>query len=351
MDPKLRKTVLKPGYFPNSASMDEAETVILRAGERREGVDIRMLRSPNYCVEATLLAAGAPAALAFEFSELWPSNGGGAFRTPPKGKSGPDGRIRICDLAAGEYRLTATDRIPGPDGGASVFGTAIVGIIDQDVRNVRISAEPGRELSGEVAWDGSPPAKPIDARITIQIRRLSAMGQVRTQSSIPGEFSFPDVWVDEYAVTVSALPRGVYVKDITYGSSSVLHDPLRFGSAIGNAGLRVVLAWNGGFVSMRVADEDGNPAPQTYVYVMPKEVVSEPALSAVYVIGQTDQNGLYSSDTLRPGKYYVLAATGARIDRTPERIHALWGARSRAKEVDILPSAALEVTLEPAAIE
>ena len=65
-------------------------------------------------------------------------------------------------------------------------------------------------------------------------------------SSVPGQFSFPGLVLDEYSMQTRGLPDGLYVKDLTYGGQSVLGKALRVGSAIGDAGLRVVVARDGG---------------------------------------------------------------------------------------------------------
>jgi hypothetical protein len=43
-----------PTYYPNARSIDGAEPVVLRPGERRDGVDIRLTRSPAFCLEGLL---------------------------------------------------------------------------------------------------------------------------------------------------------------------------------------------------------------------------------------------------------------------------------------------------------
>lgn len=354
-DLKLRKKLMAPTYYPNSTALEGGETVVLRAGERREGVDIRMAKSNSYCVEGRLDADGAPAALDFEFSEEQPSNSPSSFSTLPSGRSGPDGKIRLCGLHPGRYRLTVAKLAGRKGSGLSLctnclLGTMFVNITDQDVRGVTAMAAPGKPLPGEVVWDGTALDKPSDSKVTIQLQQLTGFTRFSAESSIPGGFSYPGVWVDDYAVSVSGLPAGSYVKDISYGGVSVLHDPLHFGSALGNAGLRVVLARDGGSVNARVTDKDGKAVPDTHVYVMPASVASQPVLSAVLVSGQTDQNGAYASPTLAPGKYYVLASD-TEVVPTPESIEKLWGVRTRAKEAEISPGSAPQVTLEPISIQ
>ena len=46
-DPKLRRPAVISTYYPSAASPEGGTLLMLKAGEQRERVDIRMLRSPN----------------------------------------------------------------------------------------------------------------------------------------------------------------------------------------------------------------------------------------------------------------------------------------------------------------
>jgi hypothetical protein len=263
---------------------------------------------------------------------------------PANGKTGPDGKIRICDLSPGQYQLTAMQGFPQS---VILFGTASVTITDEDVRNVRLVAQPGVQLSGRVAWGGTPPDKAIESQIGVlfdPLNRPTVGDQAMARSSVPGEFSV-SLLQDEYAVVVLGVPRNLYLKDITYAGRSVLLEPLRLGSAIGNAELRVVLARDGGSVAVEVRDKDNKPGPYTNVFVMPADARSEAVLASTLVSGQADQNGRYESPAVAPGNYFVLAS-GMPIDTSPETIGRLWRSRLKAKEVDVGSNAMVQVTLE-----
>jgi hypothetical protein len=122
------------------------------------------------------------------------------------------------------------------------------------------------------------------------------------------------------------------------------------GSAIGNAGLKIVLGRDGGTVSVRVADKDSHPAADCTVVFMPATAPSEAAFAAMLITGKTDQTGAWSSATLAPGKYLALASNDT-IDRSPEMIGKVWKARTRAEEVEIKPNGSASVTLTPKALE
>ena len=355
-DPKLRKQAFVPTYYPNVAEPEGAAPIALRAGERHEGVDIRLLRTPAYCIAGVLDGGTAQFIIAgSEFSGGMPA-GGGMVTVTPGGKVGPDGKFRVCDLRRGTYRITAF--VPPENPSAPLqFSTAQVTITDEDLTNLKLTPGLGLPIPGVVVWEGTPPDSPPESKVLISLRPLNRTpfqgeSQNFMRASIPAEFSFPSVLIDDYSITASVSPPapGVYVKNIFYGTASVLHAPLRAGSAVGNGEIRVVLARDGGSIAVKVADKDGNPVPHIRVAIMPEDVHSEAELPDRLVSGDTDQDGNYSYEVLAPGKYLVLATT-MRIDRTVERIGKLWGARNQAKVVEVGPNASAQVTIEPARIE
>jgi hypothetical protein len=352
VDPKLRRPAARPTYYPDSPSIDGAEWMVLRAGETREGVDIRMARGPSHCIEGVVDAG--PGAL-FRISERHPSNGdigpvlmgGGVTVAIPSGKTGSDGKIRICDLHPGQYQLSAVE-LSGS--AAATFGTTLVAVGSEDVRDIRVIAQPGSILTGQVVWDGAPPEKPVESQIRVTVSPLTrnAFSGERqpARSLIPGGFSFPSLFLDDYAVRVTGVPRELYIKDVTYAGRSVLHEPLRLGSSVGSQELRVIVARDGGFLTVSVSGKENKPVPHSNVFIMPASAVSEAELASVLVAGQADQRGIYTTTALAPGKYYVLAS-GMLADTSPETLGALWRARLKAKEVQVAAGATMQVTVEP----
>jgi hypothetical protein len=351
-DPKLRKRIPLPTYYGDADSADGAQVVALRPGEQMEGADIRMLRSPSYCVEGVLNGANGPAELYFWIAAKQPASGesatGGVILPPPAGKTGPDGKIRICDLHPGDYDLTALDGYES----VKVFGSTPVSITDEDVRKVGLVPSPRLTVPGEIVWDGKAPEKPAQAKVQLWVMPATRAtfkhesDGLFPKSAIPGQFSLPNLLVDTYNLRLLGVPDDLYVKDITYSGQSILHKPLNVGSAIGKATLRIVVATDGGVIAGNVTDKDGNPIPDASVTVMPADAESEAILAAALDAEPADQNGAWSTKRLAPGKYYVVASN-APFDMTPESIGRLWQLHTRAQEVELGPGATVQVTLTP----
>ncbi len=264
--------------------------------------------------------------------------------------------MRICDLAPGDYQITAmewgTGQAPPP-----TFGYSRVTIANEDYRKLRVVAQPRFPISGEVVWDGVAPPDPLQEKLSFSLRRITGapyMGEDKltsAESSMPGEFLLPGVLMEEYSIQTRGLPRNVYIKEMTYGNQSVLHAPLRVGASAGGSGLRVVLARDGGTVNVKVNDKDGNPVGDCGVVLMPANAASEAALAAAMLTGKTTQRGTWSpASVVAPGKYYVLA-TSDTVDKSPETISRLWRVRSRGEEIDLSPSGSASVTLTPKGLE
>jgi uncharacterized protein (DUF2141 family) len=359
LDPRLRRRVPMRTFYPNSPDKDGAEALVLRPAEHREHVDIQLKKSQNYCMEGTLVGPFGPAALNFTVEALQPSSGmssvGGMFTVPPNGITGPDGKFRICDLSPGIYRLAAMDTSPGSQQMPSNLAIGNVAISDRDLQNVRIPLSPGLPLEGEVVWDGTPPEQPVTTKVSVSLDPLSRnpitnAERPNARVDIPGTFSFPSLVMADYGVRTLVNAPGLYVKDVTYAGHSVLHEPLRLGSAVSGAGMRVIMARDGATLGVRVTDKDGNPVPAIPVLVMPADVPSEAILQRFLVTGETDQSGQYTSHTLPPGKYYV-AAIPEPFNASTESIDRLWRARLQFKEVELAPSGSAQVSLVPQKIE
>jgi hypothetical protein len=354
-NPKLRKAAFVPTYYPNVDQPEGASPIILRGGERREGVDIRLLRAQSYCIEGSVGGGGGNFTGRFmvagaEYNPVVAS-GGGLATSAPGGALASDGKLRICGLRRGNYRLMAYFSRPNSQDGPSQYGTAAVTIVDEDVKDVMVMPLPGLEVPGAVVWEGQPADPPIASKVTVSLQpmnrpNLGDRGGI-VRADVPGEFLIPSVFTDDYRLSATVNAPSVYIKDIRYGASSVLDIPIRVGSA---TDLRVVLAHDGGSIAVQVMDKDGNPVPNIHVAILPAGLQSETALPGNLVSGETDQDGNYSHGVLAPGKYLVLA-TSMKIDRTFDRIQRLWRARGQAKTVDLGPNGSARVTIEPVTID
>ena len=354
-DPGKRDPVLAPAYYMKSGFTEGAVTISPRAGQKIDGLDIEMERVKSYCVEGVTLAEGKATSMFFEVvpSGIVPGLVGlGTFQfSAPRSRmsnmTGSQGQFRLCGLPPGEYRLTAgsTNRPVSP-AQHPLFGALPLGITDRDVVKLQIDALPDFSVSGEVVWDGEPPAKPDDAKVQVSILPAAAgAARLSVTAPLPGRFVANGVWPDEYLVRASA-PAGYYVKDVTYGGIGVLHQTFK---TVAGSDLKVVVAPDGGAISAKLADKDGNPVQSASVWFLPASAKTPAELETVLTSAATDANGLCTSGTLPPGKYTVFA-TIESFDLTAAHIDSLWSVRLRGTEVDLGPKGSAQVSLVPITI-
>jgi len=340
--------LVQRGVLLRPADEDQVGVFGLRPGEQREGVDLRLKRAPSYCLEGVLEGNSGPAVLSFTIQDQQATNGqsgdGGFFAAQPSNMTAADGKVRICQLYPGQYKLTVRARSTGVAPPA-FFGASTVAVADKDVTNFRVQGLPPIDVPGEVVLEGDGPAAPADAKLRVYLTSVTEAGAMPfAQPTLPGQFSLDGVLMDDYELTATNMPAGYYVKDITYGTQSVLNRPLRPGSALSNS-LRVVVGRDGGNLSAAVTDKDGKPVPDAYVVVLPDSAATDADFAAQTITGHTDQNGAWTSATLRPGKRLVVVSATPN-DNTPETIARLQAIRPKAKEVEIAPGQTMQVKLE-----
>ena len=356
--PKLRRPATISTFYPDSPSVEAAGRVTLLPGEKRDNIDIVMARAPAFCLEGVV--GGGPGSKIFQIREKQPSVGfwGESLLTMPvpTGKTKPDGAFRICDLAPGDYELTAISGDPEEPG---LLGSAPVTITDRDISGFAIVPLPPVILEAEIVWaEGdspeSAPGPAPDIGLTIlPVGRNWFRGEAKyLRQSVPDRFTVDGLFVGDYSVRISGLPAYAHINDVTYGGLSILGMPLSVGSGFAGARLQIIVARDGGTLAIAAvaSARSDDPAPGAYVSVMPADVQAEAAMAASLEPGQTDDAGLWSSRRLAPGRYRVLV-TSEPIDRSPESIGKLWRSRSSAREVEVKPGANVQVTVPLSSIE
>jgi hypothetical protein len=104
---------------------------------------------------------------------------------------------------------------------------------------------------------------------------------------------------------------------------------------------------DGAVISAQVNDSDGKPVIDAYFYALPAAADSEAALAETIAWGQTDPFGQFTTDTLPPGKYYVLAHRSG-VGLSAFGIGRLWAARlSQGTEVELGHGGFRQVRLAP----
>jgi len=357
-NPEARRHALIPTYYPGAPVAQEAAPVVVRPGEQREGVDIRMLSTPSLCAEATVEFADAAADARFWIRTAEPAAGmgplGGTTSMPNGGPLGTDGNLRICGLHPAEYRLTVlTGNVNTPQS----LGALVFSVTDRDVTGLVVTARKTMPVSGRFEWAGEPPEETPEARglIALRPRHRGFGGGPSATALVPGEFQLRitdrqtgeeyDPLIDEYYVQAVVRQSSIYVKDVLYGGESVLHRPLVLGSAIGDAQLRVLLGHDGGTFRVRAVNADGEPASNANIYFVAASARSPMDVADNHLPQSADQNGELQSQTFEPGVYSIVATYEDLYDRGPDTMERLWNLRRDGTAVTLDPNAEKELTV------
>jgi hypothetical protein len=361
-DPPSRKTTLVPAYYPGASSFETAAPVVLQSLERREHVDIQMTSAPSFCVETVLTKSGSPAAMKFAVEEedihRLESHAMTSIPWSASGTSGSDGRVRVCDLTTGLFRLTAGDSLNSFDK-PQWTATVPFAIAKQDVRLALVSAEPLATIAGEIVWDDKPPAEPHKLPSSMgTVPSVGHAGSTRTAAS--GEFLLDVVPGSSYSLWIAGPRPPVYVKDILHDGASILRSS--FVPGLGASGrLQVRVGHDGASMSVRVHDRDGLPVARSWVLILSSSAKSEAGLATAMWVRRADETGVCTVRGLPPDTYAVLASedlppaiisggADAKIEKTPETMAALLRARAGAKSVRLRSSTSVDVTVTPTAI-
>lgn len=351
LDPKMRRAAYASTFYPNSRDLAGAAPIVLRAGEHREAVNVKMAKSTGFCVEATAGVLGVPGPLHFEITAQEPSFGaganGGLYAMQPGGNAGKDGKIRICGLTPGAYLLEVMDRASPPP---FAMGETTFAIADRDVTGVEVQALSSQPIPGEVVLEGEAPPEPIAGTVSVSLnsmhRAVYPGQQTNARPSVPATFQLAYVPEGDYFFFPPSAPDGYYVKDILYNGQSVLHGTVTVGRAMSPHGLRVVVGKGPGKIEAAVTASENKPALEANVIALPAGLPGEAEAAAALVRCSTDQDGKCTLSRLAPGRYQVFAVTDD-IDMTPEFMAALMQARTtRGQQVDVTENGSASIQLK-----
>jgi hypothetical protein len=356
-EPQMRRPSMVPAFHPAAPSLDAAVPVVLRSAERRENVDIRISRAPSYCLEATITSAGIPPPLRFAVVEEE------IFRlaeySTRQAILGPDGRIRVCDLHPGEFRLIAVHGTA-----TTLIGMRPITVTDVDVRGVTLDADAAAAppaLSGEIAWDGEGTQAPEDVSVRVGIPPFSGQRMISATTRIPSAFVLTPAPAIPYSLNINGLQARHYVKDITYNGSSVLHRAIVPGSGEGK--LQITIGRDGGRIAVQVQTDAGEPVADSLVSILPMSAQTEQEAATSVVAGLTNEQGAFVAEGLRPGMYLVIAPRNllpfkrllpmgtVLLDKTPEVLRKLLNSRTRGTLVEAAPGGAHAVIVRRTPVE
>jgi len=329
-------------FYPGVTSPDSAEEIVLKPGERREGIDIQRRDLKSYCVDGIVegLSGRFEGIEVVRIGAFWemPTIAPNLARTDASGET-----FLVCGLAPGRYNFLAQS-LSNRDAAAGS-----IQVEGQDVHEFRLRPLAPILFTAETAWEEQP-SELVPVKVNVPISGWGiGFTLLVNDLPVPGKSSIsPNLWPGEYSIGRVKLMdgRGVYVKRITWNGEHLPHRVLQIGRETRNCHIRVVLSVDGASLAAHVVDKAGDPIANAYVAVIPSDVTAEGDMSERMLFGQADQNGIFAVDTVPPGRYNILATTDV-IDMSANRIARLWKARTHSEELQFGVKAAVEIRLVP----
>lgn len=321
-------------YYPSTLDSANAVPVDVGPGGEVRGIDIRLRKTRVFRIRGKVLNATGGRGMVMVM--LSPKDGGppvpGASPARP-----PENRFEIRGVPPGSYVVHA--QLGNGNQGTVAFQEVQVG--NGHVDNLMLTVAPGNDVQGTIKVEGA--TAPVSApNLSVFLRPSTPIGNApRGKAGDDLRFVLKSVAPLHYAISVSGLPEGCYVKSIRYGGQEVPDE----GVDITSAGtIDVTLSATAGEVDGAAVDKEGKPVPGAIVALVPKD-----GLPTTIQTRSADEKGAVTFKGMKPGEYRLIAwediPPGAAQD--PEFLKPFEG-RGESVKLDASGKQAVQVKAIPA---
>jgi Carboxypeptidase regulatory-like domain len=363
-------------YFPGTTDVGSATPIDLRAGGNIDGVNLTVVDVKPVRIRGQVLSGGRPAAGA-QVSFYPRSNPNGNLTV--RGATASDtGAFEFRNVAPGSYEIAATVNAAGPgvvllgtplgaaarvatgevvggrggrNPGQPVMGVRVpVDVNSADIDGLSLVLENGYNIAGRVTIEGITSNDALSALtgMRIQLQSDPLIPPLAIAPSFPdadGTFSITGVTAGTYRLSVSGLPRNMYVKTARFAGDDVYNSGLRIeGDPRGQ--LEIVLGATPGSLDAVTLDEKQMPESGVTVALVPDP--SQSKRIDMYRNATSDASGKIHWDGIIPGDYRIYAwediESGAWAD--PEFMHNFDG-RGTSVHIDERGRATVNVKVIP----
>jgi len=342
-----------PSFFPGTVLFAEATTVVVGAGDERDGIDFAIGIVPAGTIIGSL--SGDPAAIESAAISILPDGPyinslPGSLPVMVKHPETP-GKFEFTGVPPGRYRLTARAggravpagglvSVGGSGRGSSppvaagdsvpfVYATADVDVRGGDQPAVALALTPGRTFSGRVVFDGGPAPAESAGAITIQLTTGGGTWSRQTGTTIIGnslgtvpaaavspEGTFAIAGVPPARFNVRAnLPSSVsstwWLRSVMAGSRDLVDQPPDFSAGVDMKDVVVTLSSRHTALGGRLLAAGDQPAPGYFVVVFPADRALWLRNGRRLKITRPTSAGEFSFQDLPPGDYWLAALSDA----------------------------------------
>jgi hypothetical protein len=360
-------------HFPGVAAIDAASPVQVKAGQETGGVEIPLVRGRLGSVTARVVDSSGAAGGSGTYQFV--SRGRNAS-VNVRGSIGPEGVVRISNVAAGDYYLWAVQRQTGP-ARATEVGFLPVTVDGNDV-NVSLQTNTGAALSGRMVMEGNPPTQSgttgasgqSAVKVTIRSGTDSVTSDLYFWTRDPGAsdgtvrpdgtFSITGV---RGPVQVGAAGGLAALKAVRRGAIDISGRPLELQGTEQLDNLVVVMTYDFGSVQGSVVDDDDEPVPGATVIVVPDDPdtwntgspfvrtaaagpstpVSAAAPGAITSGQGAEGVAGFLLPQLAPGRYLVIGVADSPVGTVDRALIEQWRGQAAAVSVDAGQTATVKI--------
>lgn len=299
-------------YYPGTPNEAEAQRVHVDAAAEMSGVDIRMMTGRLFHVSGTVVDSQGQVVRAS--GTLQHRTTGVSFESFGFSVD-PQGHFQMQNVPPGEYRLTARAMTngsfgpPNADPSAPLPETASMPLtVNDDVENVYVRLSPGATITGQIQFDGEPPAgagQPQQLRVTAQAS--DPMNQMGFAPARPALVN-PDLTFTLKGVQGECLLRtgaaGTTLKSVLVGGEDITDTPHEFRDG---DRVTIVLTTHTAIVQGTVTDDKGAPSTDVSLVMFSDDRTAWRNNSVHTRRSSVDRIGQFKLQQVLPGSYLIVA--------------------------------------------
>lgn len=294
-------------YYPGTTDRSQATPLQLHAGDEFP-VNFSLIPGPSLSIQGSVvnLPPRSSATIMLQSRD---------FRLILNGaEMHKDGSFVIRDVSPGNYEIVAT-----VDGSAvPMMARQPLQVGSSNVEGLRLSPQPGGSVRGHLRVEGKSgaPLRPdfertfllLESTETDDDEGVLGTGKFTNLAHVApdGSFAWDDVPPGYYYVQIvrdSGANDDWFMKASLAGGRDVSDSGITVNG--GTVALDLVVSTNGGMVEGMITDQQGQPVANAVVVAVPEARMR--TRMDRYRKTQSDQNGHFQLQGLRPGDYTVLA--------------------------------------------
>lgn len=302
------KAAFSPTYFPQAATLTEAQLVHVAAGDTVSGIVIGFRPSRAAQISGIVVdAGGVPWTSGFVNVTLRSEYQGLGVAS---GSIGADGTFTVSGVPHGNYFLRADDFANRADGFPRM-ATASVAVSGQDISGLTLASTPWGSVTGRIIIDRLSQNAPVASTVRLKVERvgprddeLEHLGGVQVRSDWTFRASGP---TGKIRIRAIALPEGWAISRVSLNGRDVTDTGMDLSSGRAEADLEVELSDRGPLLSGIVTNGKSQVVAGATVIVFPEDPELRSWNSRHIAMARTDKAGEFTIPSLPAGTYRALA--------------------------------------------